>query len=158
MQNGYYYAMVNDVTVECYNPPKGAQGNGDATYMYTDRRGTNDTIEQSSKTVILKSLYASGDKPDYDPEGTGSKPSSAPESIPGVSGAGVRNEDGAASGSEGAPQSQSPQDASGNTGFSQGTNNGGASGSSNGGAAIHPERLGGSVLAILVAVGFMLSC
>jgi hypothetical protein len=153
MQNGYYYAMINDVTVECYDPPRGAQGSGDETYLYTDRRGTNDTIELSDKTVILKSLYASGDNPDYDPEGTGTRPSSLPESIPGVSGAGVRNDDPSNNGTSG-QVSQAPLDGSSNSGFSQGT--GGSTGSS-GGTSIHPERLGGSVLAILVAVGFVLS-
>lgn len=155
MQNGYYYAMVNDVTVECYNPPSGAQGSGKSTYVYTDRRGTNDTVELSSNTVILKSLYASGENPDYDPEGTGSKPSSTPESIPGVSGAGARNDDesNTQSGSSG---SSSPQDAGQSSTFSQGTSGGGSSGSS-GAGKIHPERLGGSVLAILIAVGFVLS-
>jgi len=154
MQNGYYYAMINDVTVECYDPPSGAQGSGSKTYLYTDRRGTNDTIEMSSKSVVLKSLYASGDNPDYDPEGTGSKPSSTPESIPGVSGAGVRNDDPQNGGTNSGAQSQSPQNAGESSGFSQGTSgNAGSSGS----VKIHPERLGGSVLAILVAVGFVLS-
>lgn len=151
MQNGYYYAMVSDVTVECYNPPTGVQGSGTATYQYTNKKATNNTVDLSNNMVILKSLYATGDDPNNDPAGTGATPSSTPESIPGVSGAGARN-DGSSGNSS---SSQSPLSASGSSSFSQGS-----SSSSNGkssAAKVHPERLGGSVLAILIAVGFVLS-
>jgi hypothetical protein len=155
MQNGYYYAMVNDVTVECYNPPSGAQGNGKTSYAYTDTKATNDTIEQTSKSVVLKSLYASGDNPDYNPNGD-AVPSSTPESVPGVSGAGARNDDqpnsNTGSGTGSSSGTSSSASAGSSSGFSQGTSGTGSSG----GVKIQPERLGGSVLAILVAVGVML--
>jgi hypothetical protein len=156
MQNGYYYAMVSDITVECYDPPSSAKGSGSASYIYTDQAGTEDTIEMSSKTVVLKSLYASGDNPDYNPEGD-AKPSDVPESVPGVSGAGVRNDDqsnqNTSSGTtSGGSSGESDGTTSNQQGFSQGSS--GSSGSdSSGSSQIKPERLGGSVLAILVAVG-----
>jgi uncharacterized membrane protein YgcG len=154
MQQGYYYAMVNDVKVECYDPPEGAQGSGKTSYLYTDTKATNDTIEMTSKSVVLKSLYASGDNPDYNPNGDSASPSSTPESIPGVSGAGARNDDSSnGNGGSGTSSGASSSSSSGtSSGFSQGTGSQGSSG----GSKIQPERLGGSVLAILVAVGFML--
>ncbi|KIW09272.1 uncharacterized protein PV09_00193 [Verruconis gallopava] len=152
MQNGYYYAMVSDVNVECYNPPAGAQGSGKATYVYTNVEATNNTIELSDKSVVLKSLYASGDNPNYNPSGSAAA-SSTPESIPGVSGAGAKNDGSSGSASSSGTASSSGAAQSGSSsGFTQGS---GSTGSS-GGTKIHPERLGGSVLAILVAVGVML--
>ncbi|KAK3078413.1 hypothetical protein LTS18_007572, partial [Coniosporium uncinatum] len=43
MQNGYYYARVTDVNVECYDPPQGANVQGSKSYVYTNVAGTNDT-------------------------------------------------------------------------------------------------------------------
>jgi len=148
MQNGYYYAMVNEVNVECYNPPDDAKGNGKSSYQYTDVAATNNTIEMTGSSVVLKSLFASGENPNYDPNGDSSKPSATPESIPGVSGAGSRG-DGSNDGSSGSSSASSsqPSSGSGGGGFSQGT---GSSGSS-AGSKIQAERLGSSVIAILVA-------
>lgn len=155
MQNGYYYAMVSDVTVECYDPPSGANVKGQTSYEYTSTAATNDTIEMIGSSVILKSLFASGDNPNYDPNGSGStSPSATPESVPGVSGAGSRGEDtgdssaAAASASSGSTQSTNTA----SSGFTQGT---GSSGSS-AGSKIQTERLGSSVIAILFAFGFMM--
>jgi len=152
MQNGYYYAMVSDVNVQCYDPPSGANIQGKSSYKYTDVKATNDTVEMIGSSVILKSLFASGENPNYDPNGDSSKPSATPESIPGVSGAGSRGDDTpAGSGSASASVSAGSGSGTSSGGFTQGT---GSSGSS-AGSKIQAERLGSSVIAILVAFGFM---
>jgi len=151
MQNGYYYAMINEINVECYDPPNSAKGSGKSTYVYTDKAATNDTIELSGSSVVLKSLFASGDNPDYDPNGDSSKPSQTPESIPGVSGAGSRGEDTSGGDTSSASSSQ-PSAGTGSSGFSQGT---GSSGSS-AGSKVQAEKLGSSVIAILLAFGVLL--
>jgi beta-glucanase (GH16 family) len=143
MQNGYYYAMFKDITVECYSPPSGANIKGSVSYEYTSTAVTNNTVEMIDDMVVLKSLLASGDNPDYNPSGS-AVPSSTPESVPGVSGGGVRGE---GSGTD-SSSSASASAASSTGGFSQGTGSGSSSGSK-----LQPERVGGSVLAILVAVG-----
>ncbi|KAF2421247.1 hypothetical protein EJ08DRAFT_517460 [Tothia fuscella] len=159
MQNGYYYAMFEDVKVQCYEPPSGSKFNGGKGYIYSDLAGTNDTITGTNNLVVLKSLFASGDDPNNDPNakasGTAAKPSATPESVPGVSGAGVRNDEtpnaGSSSGAGGAAGAAASGEAKpptvGSGSFDQGS---GSTGSS-GGARIQ-ERLGGSVFAVLVAV------
>jgi beta-glucanase (GH16 family) len=167
MQNGYYYAMVNDVNVQCYDPPSGANINGKNSYIYTDAAGTNNTVEITDDQIVLKSLYASGENANYDPnaKASGTKSTSAsatPESIPGVSGAGVRgdsspNSGSGSSGGSGSGSGSASAGVSGSStatasgGFTQGT---GSTGSS--GASIVQEKLGSSVFAVLVAVAVAL--
>jgi hypothetical protein len=163
MQNGYYYAMFEDVNVECYQPPSGAKFSGGRAYVYSDQAGTNDTVTGTDKLVVLKSLYASGDDPSVDPNaqasGSASKPSATPESVPGVSGAGARNDDTSGSGSGSGTSGNGASASSGASGSSTtGTNGGGFSqggGGSSGGVRVQ-EKLGGSVFAVLVAVGVAL--
>ena len=144
MKNGYYYAMFSDVNVQCYDPPAGANIVGKKSYIYTDTAGTNQSIQITDDSVILKSLYASGDNPNNDPYGSsntksGSAPSATPESIPGVSGGvGARGD---------TSGSSSDSSGSGSSGFSQGT----GSHSSSGAAAVQERLLsGGSAFAVLV--------
>ena len=173
MTNGYYYAMVSDVSVECYDPPANAKKSGDKAYIYTDKAGTNDTIEIVNDLVILKSLYATGEKPNDDPFAVNSassssgsaKPKPTPtnvETIPGgISGGGrTENENEAqSSGSSNGPSAsgtgagaQPSQTSSGS--FQQGNGNNGNNGGSTGGAAGKEGalRMGGSALAVCVAV------
>jgi len=162
MQNGYYYAMFSDINVECYQPPStSGPVSGKKSYSYTDTAGTNNTIATTDDFVVLKSLFASGDNPNLDPNGqssssTGAKPTATPESVPGVSGAGSRGDTpGSGSGSNAAVSGSSASGnvatATGSGGFTQGTGSTGKSGS----ARVH-EKLGGSVFAVLVAVAVAL--
>jgi len=131
MQNGYYYAMVKDVTVDCYNPPSGYNNQGNKAYWYENKFGTNDTVVVGNNNTILSSFLATGEDPN---KGASSSKSSTatktgsssadsataqPETIPGVSGGGSRE-----SGSDVASGSSS----SGNSGSS------GSSGSSDSGS------------------------
>ncbi|CAK3946077.1 glycoside hydrolase family 16 [Lecanosticta acicola] len=163
MQNGYYYAMVKDVSVECYNPPDGFSNNfGTKAYYYQNRAGTNNTVAIGNNNTILSSFYATGDKPSFDPnaKASGTSTSSAatmtatPETVPGVSGAGERG-----SGSPAAQNSNSNSNSnsgsnsggasassgSGSSGFSQGTSSGST------GSSGAPKIVAGSALAL---VGF----
>jgi hypothetical protein len=152
MQNGYYYAMFSDVNVQCYNPPSTAGPvSGSKAYQYTDSAGTNDTVATTNNLVILKSLQSTGDDnvgPDPSSSSAGSKATAAPESVPGVSGAGTRGDtpDGSGSGGSSASSAAAVPTAA-STGFSQGT---GSSGKS------LATREQSSFFAVLVAVGVAL--
>ncbi|KAL1304061.1 hypothetical protein AAFC00_000496 [Neodothiora populina] len=147
MQNGYYYAMIKDITVQCYDPPAGYQNHGDKAYYYSTTAGTNDTVVVGNNNTILASFYATGDDPKKDPNATKSKSaasatgsktaSSASQSatpdlqtIPGVSGAGSRGDtpsdsgSGSSSGSSGSSGSDSSS-----SGSSSGSDSSGSSGS-----------------------------
>jgi hypothetical protein len=155
MQNGYYYAMFSDVNVQCYNPPKTAGPvSGNKVYEYTDAAGTNDTVSTTNNLVVLKSLFASGDSPDVDPNAAassaGTKPTATPESVPGVSGAGTRGDSPDGSGGSSGASSASAGTGStstGSGGFTQGTGSSGA---------IRVQEGTGSFFAVLVAVGVAL--
>jgi len=58
--NGYYYASINEVKVQCYDPPSGAKSSGSTSYIYTADAGTNDTVAITNKPTVLKSLLGSG--------------------------------------------------------------------------------------------------
>nr|POE62853.1 putative glycosidase crf2 [Quercus suber] len=148
MANGYYYAVVSDVTVECYDPPDGFDNNfGSKAYYYTNLYGTNDTVAIGNNNTILSSFYATGDNPTYDPNAkasasaSASSPSSTPSAdvatVPGISGGGARSDSGSpvsggtgssgSSSSAGSGSDSSSVSGSGSTTFTQGE---GASGTS----------------------------
>lgn len=100
MQNGYYYSMVSDVSVECYDPPSGFSGNtGGSAYYYTGGEFTNNTVAMGNNNTVLASLMATGENPDFgkpepSSDSSSTKTQSAaqmtntPESVPGVTGGG----------------------------------------------------------------------
>jgi hypothetical protein len=155
MQNGYYYAMVSDVNVQCYDPPSGSNIQGSKSYIFTDAAGTNNTVEITDNLVVLKDLTGTGENPGTDSTSTsskGSKASATPESVPGVSGAGARGEDTSGGSAPGVSGSGTTSGAAAATntgasgGFSQGTTSGKSAGSR------VEEKVGGSVFAVIVAV------
>jgi cobalamin biosynthesis Mg chelatase CobN len=174
MQNGYYYAMVSQVTVKCYDPPSGAQKSGSKSYIYTGEAGTNDTVQITDKTQILKSFYATGENDSYDPNASKSSASGSTktgtaaaestsaeiETVPGMSGAGNQAaENGNAASSASGSQATGGADAGGSAsgsanspsntgGFSQGGGGGGQSGA----AEMKSKALGGSIFAVWVGV------
>lgn len=167
MQNGYYYAMVKSVSVECYDPPAGAKGKGSKSYIYNDRKATNNTVELSDKQVILGSLYATGEDPQEGAEtktSSGAKPTRTVNVVPGgVIGGGGRG--------EGVETSAlaSATDAAGNPQQTSGTDNGGSSapkgdgtGSSfdqgtGGQGAGSSTKVGGGAFAFVVALLFLVA-
>ncbi|EME46177.1 carbohydrate-binding module family 18 protein/Glycoside hydrolase family 16 protein [Dothistroma septosporum NZE10] len=160
MQNGYYYAMVNDVSVECYDPPSGFSNNfGSNAYYYTSRVGTNDTVAIGNNNTVLASFMATGDNPDAGKKSSGTQSASSastsatdtPESVPGISGGGnaavsdVNPATGQGSGSSSSGSSGSSSgttDSSGSSGFSQG-------GGSSGNSSDAPKIVAGSAVALL---------
>lgn len=159
MQNGYYYARVSDVSVECYDAPSGAKKQGDKSYQYTDKRGTNDTVAITNKQVILGSLMGTGEKPGEAPKSGDAKPTQTVAMVPGgnVGGGNRAEETGSsqaqASSGAGGTTPGGTQEVGGNqqSGFNQGS--GGAS-STGAGSVVEPGlgRVGGSAIAIVVAV------
>ncbi|KAJ9666291.1 putative glycosidase CRH2 [Coniosporium apollinis] len=173
MQNGYYYALVNNVKVECYDPPKGASVQGSKSYKYTDKAGTNDTVVVTDDVEVLASFFATGEDPEKNPNAAASKSSSAAstktgsaaaestsaevETVPGLSGAGARGEEGgpaavvsqAPGSSVTQPAAGSLQTAggSGGTGFSQGDTQG-----QSGAAGKDRRVVGGSGIAFVGAL------
>ncbi|KAF2748251.1 glycoside hydrolase family 16 protein [Sporormia fimetaria CBS 119925] len=164
MQNGYYYAMVQSVSVECYKPPSGAKGNGDKSYIYTDRSGTEGSVERSNKQVILGSLYATGEDPQEGAEtaSTASRPTQSVNLVPGGNpGGGGRGEGvqtsgiGSPTGGAGNPDQAQPTDNSDGTGNNdRGFNQGNGFGGQGAGSSLQPGlgKVGGGAVAIVVAI------
>jgi hypothetical protein len=172
MQNGYYYAMVKSVSVECYDPPSGAKGSGSKSYVYTDRAATNNTVELSNKQVILGSLYATGEDPQEGASSVttgGAKPTKPVNLVPGgVIGGGGRGEGVETSALATATDAAgSPQETAANGGNGGGNNNngGGSNGFSQGntgqgaGSTIQPGlgKVGGGAFAFVVALLFLIA-
>lgn len=161
MQNGYYYARFSEVSVQCYDPPPMAQKQGSKSYKYTDARGTNDTVAITNNQVILGSLMGTGENPGEAPKSGDPKATQSVAQVPGGNpGAGVQaqettataaNNGGGASQTAGSAPGQTQATDGGSDSFSQ--NNGGGS-SKSAGSSVEPglNRVGGSAIAIVVAV------
>jgi len=59
-QHGYYYATFGEVDIQCYDPPSGANTQGNTSYIYTDVAATNNTVEITGNSTILSSFDATG--------------------------------------------------------------------------------------------------
>lgn len=154
-QHGYYYATFGDITMECYDPPSGANVQGSKSYIYTDYAGTNNTVEITDKPTVLKSLLGTGTNMSADyPHSSGSSnpgDSTVPGVKGGVGGDAQRGGSGTQGGS-GSGSSTSSGSGSTTTGWSQ------DGGSSDSGAPSQNDRvLKGSLFAVLVAVVVLVS-
>jgi len=160
MTNGYYAARFQEVTVDCYDPPAGAQIKGKKTYKYTDKAGTNNTVAITDDLVILGSLMGTGENPGKPIKSGDPAPTQSVAMVPGGNpggGAGREVETSAGASTQTGSGAQETA-ASGNTGSSSGqfvqggSSNGGSS--TGAGSVVQPglSRMGGSVFAIVVAV------
>jgi len=150
--HGYYYATFDEVTIECYDPPPGADVKGSKSYIYTDPAGTNDTVQITNKDTVLESFLGSGTDMDADYPSASVSGSSQPSDvnvIPGLSGAGPGTNGQRPEESSGGSSETSGAPGPGSTGFSQG---GGFNGGSTGAASQNEQVLKGSLFAVLVAV------
>ena len=126
MQNGYYYAVVKEVSVECYDPPSGVQQSGDKAYYYTSTEGTEQDVAIGNNSTELASFLASGDQPDLDPSASAntdssSRPTKAPETVPGISGGGSQQISGQDDSSEASASGSAPGGSpTGDSSFTQG--------------------------------------
>lgn len=85
---GYYYTMISEVEVKCWDGSKGVGTNKGKTYHYSSVKGTNDTVIDGDQNGILKSFSATG--LDMDKGGDTTSDSSATTSnIPSVPGGSV---------------------------------------------------------------------
>ena len=163
---GYYYAMVNDVNVQCYDPPNGANVSGSKSYVYNSASGTNNTVETTNDNTVLKSLLGTGTNMSADyPSASGTNSANGPAAtsevatIPGLTGAGPgtngqRGNDGSGtsgSGSGSGSSAVSSASSSSQTGF-HGFSQGGGSGTSTAAPPKGERVLRGSMLAVLVAI------
>ena len=169
-QNGYYYAQFESVTVDCFNATSAPGTNLHTSYYYNNAAGTNDTVVDSDKPTILKSLLGTGTNMSAAlPSGaSASSIATVPGNGNGTSPSSNEPQNNG-TGSDGSQQSSSQSDGSGGstgtaagsaptgTGFSQGS--GGSGSTKSAGSKLLIDRgsnsLGGSVFAVIVAVAVL---
>lgn len=155
MDNGYYYARFHEVTVECYDPPDGAQIKGKKTYKYTDKAGTNNTVAITDDSVILGSLLGTGEDPGEAAKSGDSTPTQSVAMVPGGNPGGGNRAEATTAASQATDGSSSQATDQVQGGDTQTTfNQGGSSSGTGAGSSLEPGlgRMGGSVLAIVVAI------
>lgn len=176
MTNGYYYAQIMDVEVECYGPYSGANTSGTNGYTYNNYDGLNSSVAVTDDNTILSSFYATGENEDFNPfSSTATSATSSPTStntntdstssttssvalatesvntVPGQIGGGVKGDSSGSSGNSTDSASSATSTAGSYGGFSQGLVQHGTA------AAMNSEGvLGGGAFALMVAVGFVL--
>jgi len=90
-QNGYYYASVGEITIECFDASSPPGTNKGKSYVYKDAKATQDDVVDGDANTIIKSLLSTGlnMNEDYPNSNSGSTDNSpTQELIPGLSGAG----------------------------------------------------------------------
>ena len=100
--NGYYYATVGEVKISCYQTQSNPGTNSGKSYVYTNAAGTNNTVSNTDKPTVLKSLLGTGTNMTADypsvvasvvsKSGSTPTPSAELAQIPGLSGAGPGND------------------------------------------------------------------
>lgn len=151
-QEGYYYATIGQVDVQCYDPPSGAVKTGDVSYEYTSEDCLESDVMITGNSTVLGSMGATGLNMDL---GAGSSSSasasaSASDSIPTNSnGSGGSGGMAGGSSSSSGSSSESGGSSTSSAGFSQGT---GSSGQGNSAPNPNERVLRGSLFAVLVAV------
>lgn len=146
--NGYYYATLGEVSMQCYNASSPPGTNNDVSYTYKSAVATNDTVVNGKDNTVLKSFLDTGLDMDANaPTGTAS-PTAA--QIPGGNnGNPGQNPNG--NGGSGGTGTGSGSDCS-TTGFAQSCN----SNNKNDGSRAQDRVLGASAFAVVVAVAALL--
>jgi len=168
-KTGYYYAMVSDVNVECYDPPQGANVTGKKSYIYNGYDATNNTVAVTDDGTIMQSFKDSGLNPDANKPASGSsnQPADGDGTVPGVDGGGLRQ--GGDSGGSSQPAGNSGSGTSGGdsggsgvvggSGQSMPTIAGFSQGRISGASAVghgDGQVLKGSMFAVLIALGSLM--
>lgn len=161
-RDGYYYAAVSQVDIECWKTDSAPGTNSGTSYTYSDAKGTNDTVINSDSSTILKSLLGTGLDMDKDYPKESSSSSGSSEVIPGLSGGGpgTNGEAGGDSGTGTSGDSATGTDttpACTQTGFTQdcSASSAGTSDDSTNIGVKQEQMLGASTFAALVAVAGM---
>ncbi|RHZ74901.1 putative glycosidase crf2 [Aspergillus turcosus] len=146
---GYYYATFGEITVECYDPPSGADIQGNKAYIFTNEAGLESSVEITNNNTVLASFGATGLDMNLgassSASGSANQTSTGSNTVPsGNGGAGTvpGSSQGASSGTSTSGSSSS------STGFSQG----GTPTSKNAAPSQNERVLNGSFFAVLVAV------
>lgn len=150
---GYYYATFGEITVECYDPPSGADIKGNKAYIFTNEDGLESSVEITNNNTVLASFGATG--LDMNLGASSSASGSANQTSPGANTVPSGNGGaGTVPGSSQGGSSGSGTSTSGSSGSSTGFSQGGETSTSNKNAApSQNERvLNGSFFAVLVAV------
>lgn len=160
MTNGYYYATFEEVTIQCYDPPSGANENGTKSYIYTDAAMTNNTVEITNDNTVLKSFLGTGlnmSAASASASASGSAKTSEVATIPGLTGSGSGadgqrgdNSSSSDSGSDSSSSSTATATGSSSTGFVQG--DGGSKSGADQFGGNSESLLRGSLFAVVVAV------
>lgn len=58
--DGYYYASVGEVTIDCYQTTSAPGTNSGKSYTFSSALGTNNTVIDGTKSTVLKSLLGTG--------------------------------------------------------------------------------------------------
>lgn len=165
--NGYYYTTLSEISIQCHKADKGQPGSHSGTsYYFKDAKATNDTVVDSDKPTILKSMLGTGTDMN-----AGADPNKSSEPVAVIPGGGIIGQGsngeaagnangggggtaGAGGGGGGAAGSDKCQ--GGSTGFTQDcaaqNNPGGASSP----APKLAEGLGASAFAVVIALAGML--
>lgn len=79
--NGYYYMLLKNVSVECYEPPSNILIDGDQSYVYNNSDSFNqEDIMITDDDTVLGSKEATGLDPDEGKQSSGSSASSSKSS------------------------------------------------------------------------------
>ena len=168
MTNGYYYAQFDSVSIQCYDPPSGANIQGSKSYIFTDPAMTNNSVEVTNNNTVLSSFLGTGTNLTAGTStGSSSSNSSAPAQVPGLSGVGTGTNGGRGSNStsNGGSSSSSGSGSGSGTGSGTASSSGAASsgfvqgdggeGSKNGAGSVGGNTetvFKGSLFAVVVAV------
>ncbi|OKL57252.1 putative glycosidase crf2 [Talaromyces atroroseus] len=57
---GYDYATIKEVNITCYDPPSGANIQGNISYIYTNDAATNNTVEITNNSTVMASFEDTG--------------------------------------------------------------------------------------------------
>jgi hypothetical protein len=152
--NGYYYATFGEIEIKCFNAPSAPGTNRGVSYTFNAVKATNDTVIDGDKPTVLKSFLGTGldMNAGADAAASAAGPGATQAQIPGGGNIGPgQNPGGAAVGSGGSPTG-SANACSAST-FAQ---NCGVIGNASDGVGQRQRMMGGSALAVVVALATLL--
>lgn len=149
MTNGYYYSQFDYVNVQCYDKPSDAKGSGSTSYVLTSSNADEGDFALSNNPTVLGSFQASGLDMDKGKDtSSNSAGNTNGNTVPGMTGAGP----GVAPSGTGSGSSASSSTQSAAQGKASNTSGGFQQGSSGAANVVPPEKLGGSIFAVVVAL------
>lgn len=152
---GYDFAMVSEVTVECYNATSPPGTNTGVSYYYDSTVGTNNTVVNGDNSTILASFEDTGLDMDANASASTSGSTAVPTSSTGSTGV-VPGSDGSSDSGSGGGSGTSTGDDCASTGFVQSCGSSSGSSSKNDGIRAVERTVGASAFAVVIAIAGML--